>query len=406
MTCNKCQDINDVPENSGFYVVRTCENCGREMRIREPGAHGIGFKVKKGDRIAVTPGWLKIAANPLKSTGSLSPSGLAWFSKLVFVGNLEKDRSNFVAAIDQLENEIEETLKNSPLLFGFDLQDAEHADAVYDKLKENEGSSEWWLYLSAFSYSEAREAISDGKAEEAAWAIAAAERFRSLSLFKEHFEEVVWMGHSAKKLLDLLALWQNNQTNSDEEFWQIQFQNHSLALSQLFSVPVTLIEGKAYVGGQGVDRRDARIVDFLFSGGSANEAILVEIKTPVTPLMLKSDYRGNVYAPTSHLTGSVIQVMDYRNVFSREIEHLIRGKHELTIFNPKCIVIIGNSAELKNEKQRRSFEIFRSGLANVEVITFDEVFSKIERLATLFSLTSHKSGNELNGSGKAEPQTQ
>jgi hypothetical protein len=49
---------------------------------------------------------------------------------------------------------------------------------------------------------------------------------------------------------------------------------HSFAFTQLFSVPVTLIEGKAYVGGQGIDRGDARFVDFLFSGASASDAIL------------------------------------------------------------------------------------------------------------------------------------
>jgi hypothetical protein len=73
------------------------------------------------------------------------------------------------------------------------------------------------------------------------------------------------------------------QGNHDEEFWQITFQSHTLALSQLFSVPVTLIKGKAYVGGQGIDRQDARFVDFLLLRGSGSEAILVEIKTPITP---------------------------------------------------------------------------------------------------------------------------
>ena len=92
--------------------------------------------------------------------------------------------------------------------------------------------------------------------------MANAERFRALYVFKEFFEEVVWMGHSAKRLIELLSIWDANKENGDEEFWQIQFQSHALALSQLFSVPVTLIEEKAYVGGQGIDRQDARLVDF------------------------------------------------------------------------------------------------------------------------------------------------
>jgi hypothetical protein len=106
--------------------------------------------------------------------------------------------------------------------------------------------------------------------------MACAERFRSLYVFKQYFEEVVWMGHSARRLTELIQLWDANKTNGDEGFWQTQFQAHSFAFTQLFSVPVTFIEGKAHVGGQGIDRHDARYVDFLFSGGSASEAILIE----------------------------------------------------------------------------------------------------------------------------------
>jgi hypothetical protein len=154
-----------------------------------------------------------------------------------------------------------------------------------------------------------------------------------------------------------------------------------------FSVPITLIKEKAYVGGQGIDRKDARFVDFLFSGGSASEAILIEIKTPITPLLNKQLYRGNVHAPSSDLTGSLVQVADYRRSLNRDLETLIRDKnYDLAAFNPKAIVIIGNSGELDDEKKRRSFELFRSSLSGIEIVTFDELFLKIERLASLFNL--------------------
>jgi hypothetical protein len=261
------------------------------------------------------------------------------------------------------------------------------SEAVFNKLSANKERPEWWLYVSGVYLSIAKDAIERQDAPLAAWAATCAERFRSLYVFKEHFEEVVWMGHSAKCLTELIHLWDANKTNGDEEFWQIQFQSHSFAFAQLFSVPVTLIEGKAYVGGQGIDRSDARFVDFLFSGGSAREAILVEIKTPVTPLIQKQPYRGNVHAPSAQLTGSVVQVADYRRSLHRDLDALIRNvKYTLAAFNPKAVVIIGNSSELDTEKKRRSFELFRSGLSNVEIVTFDELFLKIEALASLFNL--------------------
>ena len=53
--------------------------------------------------------------------------------------------------------------------------------------------------------------------------------------------------------------------------------------------------------------------------------------------------------------------------------------------------LAGNfEAQITDEKQRRSFELFRSSLSGIEVITFDEFFKKLEHLADLFSLVRKK----------------
>ena len=278
MVCRTCEQIEDVTEAGGPYVIRKCSQCGRAMKLREPGKHGIGVQIRKGDQLTIPAGWLKVAANPLKGGGHLSKSGLGWFAGLVFGNGLEKRRYDFLTAITELDDEYGEALKKSPLLAGFDLEDPKQSEAVFNKLNTNRDTPEWWLYVSSGYLSIAKDAIDKQDALLAAWAVGCAERFRSLYVFKEHFEEVVWMGHSAKRLTELIHLWDANKTNGDEEFWQIQFQSHSFAFTQMFSVPVTFIAGKAYVGGQGIDRSDARFVDFLFSGGSASEAILIEKK--------------------------------------------------------------------------------------------------------------------------------
>jgi hypothetical protein len=390
MPCTACAKIEDVTDSGGLYVIRKCSQCGREMKVREPGKHGIGIQIQGGDQVVMPAGWLAISANPLKASGHLSQHGLNWFAQLVFAGDLSNRRDELLAAMAQMDDEYGEVLKNSPLLAGLSVEDAEQSEAVFEKLKANQNSSEWWLYVAGVYLSITKDAVEKGDAGLAAWAMACAERYRALHVFKVNFEDVVWIGHSAKRLTDLLRLWDANKTNGSEEFWQIQFQGHSLALSQLFSVPVTLIEGKAYVGGQGIDRRDARFVDFLFSGGSSSEAILVEIKTPVTPLMLKTRYRSNVHVPSSDLSGSVVQISDYRATLTRELGTLVQGQHDLSAFHPKCVVIVGNSAELDTDQKRRSFELFRSGLSNVEIVTFDEVFRKLEHLASLFNLVRSK----------------
>ena len=53
-------------------------------------------------------------------------------------------------------------------------------------------------------------------------------------------------------------------------------------------------------------------------------------------------------------------------------------------FDPKCIVIIGNiETELIALKQRKSLELFRMGLKDVQIITYDELFGKVEFLVNL-----------------------
>jgi hypothetical protein len=84
MVCKSCDQIEDVTEASGPYIIRNCSQCGRAMKLRDPGEHGIGIQVRKGDKVVIPAGWLQIAANPLRGSGYLSKSGLDWFAGLVF----------------------------------------------------------------------------------------------------------------------------------------------------------------------------------------------------------------------------------------------------------------------------------------------------------------------------------
>jgi hypothetical protein len=234
-------------------------------------------------------------------------------------------------------------------------------------------------------------AIEEGNASDAAWAMGVAERFRALTIFKLNFEEVVLMGHSARRLVELLSTWDANKHNNDEGFWQIKLSEHAYAISQLFSVPVIFIRGRAYVGGMSLDSKDARFLDFMFSGGASNDAILIEIKTPATRL-LATKYRKNVYPPSKDLGGAVVQINDYTHTLRENIIVTKREGVDLNVFNPRRVVIIGNYAEeLSDARKKTSFEHFRRSLTGIEIVTFDEFFNKIEHLAKLFNLVRKKS---------------
>ena len=306
----------------------------------------------------------------------------------------KKNRDDFPAAIRAMMESNEQLFKNAEYLKGLDLDDPRNEEEMFKRINANPKTVEWWGYMAAGCGSIALNAIEGGRASEAAWAMATAERFRALAIFKSNFEAAVFMGHSARPIIELLAIWDANKENKDEGFWQAKLKEHAYAVSQLFSVPVTFIQDTAYVGGMSLDRKDARLLDFMFSGGTANDAILVEIKTPTTQL-LGTKYRTNVYPPSAALGGSIVQVNDYCHSLRQNIQNIKLPKGvdlELSTFNPRRVVIIGHyTKELNDPKKKASFELFRASLAGIEVVTFDEFFRKIELLARLFNLVRTES---------------
>jgi len=288
----------------------------------------------------------------------------------------------------------EALFKDATFLEGLSLDDPAHQEQIAAQFKSHEKSAEWWGYIAAASAHEAAAAVARKDAEAAALWAACAERYRALALFKTHFEEVVFMGHSASRLVQLLRVWDLHRKNDQEGFWQQTLREHSFAFSQLFSVPVAFIGDSAYVGGTQIDGKDARFVDFMFSGGAANHAILIEIKTPTTKLLGRR-YRGG-YSPSPDLGGSIVQINDYCHTLRNSIDHVMKERSDaLATFNPRRVVLIGDyREELKDARKRSSFEHFRTGLAGVEVVTFDEFFQKVEELAKFFNLVRTASNNQ------------
>jgi len=219
--------------------------------------------------------------------------------------------------------------------------------------------------------------------------------FDDTSLMIEKLKEV--KVDELKKLNTMISLnglsaildeWKNYKTIRSEEFWQKLFKNNSWVLAQLFSHPMIIINHKAYVGGKGIDNQGGNIVDFIYKNRLTENTVLIEIKTPSTKL-LSGPYRDNVFSVSSELSGSVNQILTYKDELQKNYRDLKdQSKVTFQVFNPKCIVIIGC---LETEKfttiQQRSFEIFRNDLRSVEILTFDELFNKIEQLVRLFQMT-------------------
>ena len=365
MSCESCANVierSDVP-----HVIRLCPSCGREMRIYEPGSHGRGIQVRAGDRLVIPAGFLQLSLDPLKSSGHLTRAGIHMLAEMFFLKGLPQRDDGYAEFAVALECEMDTLVKAFPPLKGLDLENATHSDRIMAILQRHKTTKEFWAFSAGLFLNMAGEAVKNGNAARAAWASAFAERCRSMVVFKESLEDVVWMGNSASRIIDILRIWDGNRTNADEEFWQLTFNENSYALSQVFAIPMLFIKDKAYVGGMTLERSDARFVDYLYSTESSREAILIEIKTPTTPLVGRL-YRGS-HPPSAELAGSVVQVLNYRSELIRHLSGL-KGDTDIKLnaFTPRCAVIIGNAeAGLKDDRSRRSFELFRTNLKDVEV---------------------------------------
>jgi len=183
-------------------------------------------------------------------------------------------------------------------------------------------------------------------------------------------------------LKKLLEIWESNKENNDEKFWQDLFKSNYWCISQLFFTPVILFKEKAYIGGKSIDNTGGKIVDFLYQNKITHNISLIEIKTPETKL-LGREYR-NVYTISSELSGAINQLLLYKDEIQKNCFSVLRDETSQLI-NPKCILIIGklNDSNM-NEKGKKSFEIFRRDLKDIEIVTYDELFGKIKLFLNLF----------------------
>jgi hypothetical protein len=181
-----------------------------------------------------------------------------------------------------------------------------------------------------------------------------------------------------------LLTWHGNRDNASEPFWQNLLAKQAFVLEQIFSLPIVVIQERAYVGGTRMSGKGAHLADFLFKNAVTNAVGLIEIKTPKTPL-LGSEYRQGIYNASEDLTGAVQQVLAYRQSLVDERDTVLRDHPDLDPFHPRCVVLIGHAAkQLGNDpKRKQAFELFRRELSDVEIITYDEMYARTQHLVRI-----------------------
>jgi len=189
---------------------------------------------------------------------------------------------------------------------------------------------------------------------------------------------------------EIIQFWEENKENDDEEFWQKMFSNHPQIISCFYPNPLIKIGEKTYFGGKGIDNKGGNIGDFLYKNKITGAVAIVEIKTPKTKLLAQK-YRQNSYSISKEFSGSIVQTYNYKMEVQRDFHRLKYGSSvDFEIIEPACMIIIGSTNEIKTDKiKHKSFELFRNSLNNTLVVTYDELFEKLQTIEDLTNNNYH-----------------
>jgi len=186
-----------------------------------------------------------------------------------------------------------------------------------------------------------------------------------------------------------------NLSNTDELFWQNYFEERPWVLQQVFAFPVIYLNGETFLGGKNSSGRQGSggsATDFLLKNGSNGSFAVVEIKEPSCPLVAGC-YRGceegsgennKVYKIGGDLTGGVVQMENQIHIATKYFKDQIGDDFDgLTHLNP-CGVLIAGTYKNYSDSQKKSFDLYRKALGKNQILTFDEVLSKLQLLKTVY----------------------
>jgi hypothetical protein len=81
------------------------------------------------------------------------------------------------------------------------------------------------------------------------------------------------------------------------------------------------------------------------------------------------------------LAGAVAQVLQARDSLLRDYSQLTSGEFpEFRAWSPRALLIVGSLPAAVDTDQRRSLELYRASLRDLDIVTFDELVDKVRIL--------------------------
>lgn len=109
---------------------------------------------------------------------------------------------------------------------------------------------------------------------------------------------------------------------------------------------------------------------------------LIELKRPSMEL-LKHDLSHDSYYPSVELSKVIGQAVKYLHIMEVNRENL-RDEDEITVLKPRIKIIAGSSLGF-NPKQKQALRLLNNGLHGIEIITYDQIIARSEKLLQLYS---------------------
>jgi hypothetical protein len=170
-----------------------------------------------------------------------------------------------------------------------------------------------------------------------------------------------------------------------EAVWQKFFKDNKWIFGYGLDYRIVKLEEiQPNVGGTQINRRGGQLPDFMgATSGRVRFTVLVEIKTPDTPLLIgPEEVRSGAWSLSQELTDALAQtqanVDRWNEEGSKTDENRDRlEKEDIFTVKPKGIVVIGCLEELRGTRHKlQTFERFRQSIHGIEIITFDELFER------------------------------
>lgn len=170
---------------------------------------------------------------------------------------------------------------------------------------------------------------------------------------------------------------------NDEKWWQGFFESNKWIFG--YGLNYQIQQSQPHYGGDKIDGKGGQKGDYLTSTlGNISFTVLVEIKTPNTPLTQGTrEIRSGAWSLSKDLTDSVSQIQanidSWEKRGSTEKENMDRFENnKIYTVQPKGIIVIGNLDSLDTRSKRETFQRFRKSIHGIDILTFDELLKRAE----------------------------